>query len=55
MAITIDVELCLECACCIDVCSAGALELNNKVVISEDDCTECKSCVEMCPVGAISK
>jgi electron transport complex protein RnfB len=54
MAITIDGELCLGCGCCIDVCNTGALELNSKVIISEDDCTECKSCVEMCPVGAIT-
>ena len=55
MAITIDFELCLGCGCCIDVCSSGALELNSKVIINEDDCTECENCVEMCPVGAISK
>ena len=54
MAIRIDSEKCLGCGCCIDVCSAGALEINDIAVVSEDDCTECGSCIEMCPADALS-
>ena len=53
MAVSIDNGLCLGCGSCIDVCSQGALELNDKSVVNEDDCTECISCVDMCPVEAI--
>ena len=55
MAVSIDDGLCLGCGCCIDVCSQGALELNDndKTVVNADDCTECGSCIDMCPVEAI--
>jgi len=55
MAITLDENACLGCGCCSDVCSAGALELEDKAVLYAEHCTECLSCIEMCPAGALSE
>jgi energy-converting hydrogenase A subunit Q len=54
MAVKIDSGLCIGCGCCSDVCSSGALELQEKAVVSEDHCIECEACIEMCPAQAIS-
>ena len=54
MAITIDLEACVGCGCCSDVCVHGALELNEKVVVNEEFCVECGVCVDICPAVAIS-
>ena len=35
MAITIDLEACVGCGCCSDVCAQGALELDEKAVVME--------------------
>ena len=54
MAITIDLEACVGCGCCSDVCVHGALELNEKAVVNEEFCVECGVCVDICPAVAIS-
>ncbi|MFC1591845.1 4Fe-4S binding protein [Thermodesulfobacteriota bacterium] len=54
MAVTIDQQRCVGCGCCSDVCSAGALELNDKAVVYAEHCIECGACVEMCPALAIA-
>ena len=54
MTVSIDAGRCLVCGSCIDVCSQGALELNDRAVVNDDHCTECASCIDMCPVEAIS-
>jgi energy-converting hydrogenase A subunit Q len=55
MSIVLDAGRCVGCGCCIDVCPTGALELDEKAAVNEDDCTGCYDCLEMCPVGAIAK
>jgi len=54
MAVSIDTTLCVGCGCCSDVCTSGALELQEKAVVSQDHCIECGDCIEMCPSQAIS-
>jgi NAD-dependent dihydropyrimidine dehydrogenase PreA subunit len=54
MSVTINAELCIGCGCCSDVCTVGALELDEKAVVYDEHCIECKSCIDMCPVGAIT-
>ena len=54
MAVTIDNNLCVGCGCCSDVCLSGALELQEKAVVSEEHCIECGACIEMCPALALS-
>ncbi len=54
MAVIINNELCVGCGCCSDVCSQGALELDDKAVVNEEYCVECGDCIDMCPALAIS-
>jgi ferredoxin len=54
MAINLDVKVCICCGCCSDVCTQGALGLEEKAVVYESRCVECGECIELCPVGALS-
>ena len=53
MAIKIDLEACVGCGCCSDVCAQGALELDDKAVVNEEFCVECGLCIDICPALAI--
>ena len=51
----IDVDLCVGCGNCVDICPKGAIKLVNPVAtISLDQCKGCRICVNACSVGAIS-
>jgi ferredoxin len=54
MSVRVNNDLCVGCGCCIDVCSQGALELDNKAVVNDEYCIDCGDCVDMCPVLALS-
>jgi ferredoxin len=61
MAILIDLRLCTGCACCLDACDQGALELSKEPeaafeqpVCTDESCTECEDCLELCPAGALT-
>lgn len=51
----IEVEECVGCGICVDVCPQEVLELADGVVEvgNEDACVGCGDCVEECPMGAI--
>lgn len=58
MAIQIDLAKCTGCACCLDACDFGALELQpspqfERPSCDEDTCTECAECVDLCPTAAL--
>lgn len=52
----IDEEKCQGCGLCVDICTCGALALDDNVVrIKEvDKCGWCTLCELVCPYGAIS-
>ena len=52
----IDVDECVACGQCVDICPMGVLELEDGVakVIDEDSCIGCGACLEECPNGAIT-
>jgi len=53
--IYIDKEKCIGCGTCVDVCSAGALTLDDGYARVDDaNCIACSVCVGSCPVEAIS-
>ncbi len=54
MPVIINNERCVGCGCCSDVCSQGALELDDKAVVNEEYCVECGECIDMCPAMAIN-
>ena len=52
--LTIDLEKCIGCGECEEVCSFGAISLKDeKAVIDHDTCTLCGTCVDTCPAGAL--
>lgn len=52
----IDQEKCQGCGLCVDICTCGALVLDNNVVRMPevDRCGWCTLCELVCPYGAIS-
>jgi len=52
--VTVDIDKCVGCGECEDVCSFGAISIvDDKAVIDQDTCTLCGACAEACPEGAI--
>jgi len=49
----VDLEKCTGCGICVDVCPAGAIEVNQQAVINDEACTGCAACVSECPNEAI--
>jgi len=49
----VDSEKCAGCGICVDVCPAGAIEVNHQAVVNEEACTGCAACVSECPNEAI--
>ena len=52
----LDVEKCVGCGMCLDVCPHGVFALDGKKARIEDvdACMECGACARNCPAGAIS-
>ncbi|MEW6672725.1 MAG: 4Fe-4S dicluster domain-containing protein [Thermodesulfobacteriota bacterium] len=52
---TVDIRKCNGCEECLEVCSAGVLEIRDGKVIAAnpDDCIGCESCMDICKEGAI--
>ncbi len=52
--VTVDIEKCVGCGECEDVCTFGAISIvDEKAVVDQDVCTLCGACAEACPEGAI--
>ena len=49
----VDPEKCAGCGICVDVCPAGAIEVNQQAVVNDQACTGCAACVSECPNEAI--
>ena len=53
--IQIDKELCSGCGACIEVCTEGALFMDdNRAQLDVRLCTACEACLDACPNGAIT-
>ena len=54
--IKVDVDKCVGCGGCIDLCPATAISLvNDRSWVDVDLCLECETCVKVCPVRAPEK
>ncbi|MBW1981663.1 MAG: electron transfer flavoprotein subunit alpha [Deltaproteobacteria bacterium] len=54
MKARVDVDKCIACGECLEVCPVEAIELVEEYVQVNDDCTLCGLCVDVCPEEAIS-
>lgn len=56
MALKYNVDCCIGCGNCADVCPVGVWEINEgkAVMVNPDDCIECGACVDGCPEQCIS-
>ena len=54
--IEVDVEKCIGCGDCVDVCPVGVYEMQNEksVPVNAEGCIDCESCVEACEQEAIT-
>lgn len=50
----IEIEKCIACGVCADVCSENAISMDKVAVIDNLKCIGCGMCVEVCPQGAIA-
>jgi ferredoxin len=51
--VKIDVDKCVGCGGCIDLCPATAITLvDDRSRVNIDLCLECFTCVKVCPVKA---
>jgi NAD-dependent dihydropyrimidine dehydrogenase PreA subunit len=52
----VDVEKCIGCGECVEVCPVDVYELRDgkSVVVMEEDCLGCESCIEVCEEEAIT-
>ena len=47
-------EDCVSCEVCVNICPAGAIELNGDTISVNDDCIGCGICAVKCPQEAIN-
>jgi len=48
-----DLDKCIGCGTCVDVCYFGARKLDDKLIIDQDNCYGCGLCVDVCPEDCI--
>ena len=46
--------LCAACGTCEEACPFGAVEVEEKAIVSWEPCMGCGVCVGQCPTGAMS-
>lgn len=53
--LTLNVEKCIGCGLCTEVCPQGVFSINNKKarIDNKDSCMECGGCAKNCPTAAI--
>ena len=49
----VDIETCIGCGVCEEVCTFGAIEVVDGVAVVNEKCTLCGSCVDNCEAGAL--
>jgi len=50
----IDPKKCVGCKACVKVCPFGALEMDGRLAVVNDNCTFCGACLESCKFDAIT-
>ncbi|MCX6650930.1 MAG: 4Fe-4S binding protein [Methanomassiliicoccales archaeon] len=55
MVTKVNVDECVGCGLCEDVCPSGALAVDDVAVIDPKKCTDCGKCIDECPNDCLSK
>ncbi|QRV20550.1 4Fe-4S binding protein [Lacrimispora saccharolytica] len=49
MAAKVNVDRCIGCRQCEEICPVGAISMANEKAVINDDCIECGACISTCP------
>ena len=57
MPVKVELDTCIGCGACTDVCPTGSLSIgpDGKCVCAVETCIDCGACVGTCPTGALSQ
>lgn len=56
VTLQLDVEKCIGCGLCVEVCPHGVFVIDEKkaAIVDRDACIECGACAGNCPVEALT-
>jgi NAD-dependent dihydropyrimidine dehydrogenase PreA subunit len=56
VTLTFDVDTCVGCGMCVEVCPHGVLAIKERKagIVDRDGCMECGACAKNCPTGALT-
>jgi len=56
VTLKLDLDKCIGCQMCVNVCPHSVFEMNNKKakIVDRDACMECGACAKNCPTKAIT-
>jgi ferredoxin len=54
MVAKVNVDECVGCGACADVCPQEAIAVDDVAVVNEAECVDCGACADECPNNAVT-